>query len=516
MVERVQVDIGHLPFLTVGTLWKNHRQLAQVTGADLVLPDIEISIDTVRLIDVGTVLSEVPKRWLIPPYDHAVDKRAMRSRCLAIEYGGDPYGILLPVTEAIRFYYAVSTDLAHIVFSGGFQLDLSHIINTDDFGMVPGTERMYLKRRRWLSDADGWIIGRVLCSPQAAAGVACVYDSLLRHSANAVSAFPECGLPFEGATRWRARGVQISRGKGNGSRFLVHELLRCSAPFPFRELHVDADNDNSQAEDPEKDLPEVEKRLAWATPSKIAKHDPEDELQSDLPPDADIGTVQVLQPGDRFDDITGKDIIRTPKDQCRYKSAAFRRPQGLEALGTGQGTWEDNAIAPLRAEWERSEDVARRQESLPASFDSLQAVVNALNRLDGVTAHIRPSTRNTEFLRLTKPSGYRQWSYLESARRIRRRVMVVDIACNGAFGSIVEYERRDSERSRVALFVTRESREVSEATLIQLLDGLVAAEGVWANLKSYPTDVRFEPFNHSRPSADKFAADLRDAVRKFV
>lgn len=305
LVDRVQVDIGQLPFLAVGTLWKNHRRLVQITGTDLVLPDIDISPDTVRLVDVGTVLSEVPKRWLIPPYDHAVDMRAMRSRCFAIEYRGDPHGILLPVTEAIRFYYAVSTDLAHIVFSGGFQLDLNHIINTDDFGIVPETERMYLKRRRWLSDADDWIIGRVLASSLAAAGVARVYGSLLQNSANAAPAFPECGLPFEGVTRWQARGVQISRGKGNGFRYLIHELLRCSAPFPFCELHVDADNNSDLADDPDKDLPEEEKRPAWATPSKIAKHDPDDELQSDLPPDADIGTVQILQPGDRFDDITG-------------------------------------------------------------------------------------------------------------------------------------------------------------------------------------------------------------------
>lgn len=188
----------------------------------------------------------------------------------------------------------------------------------------------------------------------------------------------------------------------------------------------------------------------------------------------------------------------------------------MEALGTGQGTWEGNAIAPLRAEWDRDIEPTRRKESLPASFESLQVVVGALNRLDGVIAHVRPPTRNTEFLRLTKPSGYRQWSYLDSARRIRRGVMIIDIVCNGIFGSLVEYERRDSERSRVALFVTREPREVSEANLIQLLDGLVAAEGVWANLKSHPTDVRLEPFNHSRPSAAKFAADLRNAMQKVA
>jgi hypothetical protein len=372
---------------------------------------------------------------------------------------------------------------------------------------------MYLKRRRWLSDRDGWIIGRVLESPLAAAGVARVYDSLLRNSANSAAAFPECGLPFEGVTRWQARGVWISRGKGKGFRFLIYELLRCSAPFPFRELHVDADNNGDPAEDPDKDLPEEEKRPAWASPSKVAKPDPNDELQSHLPPDANIGTVQILQVGDRFDDIAGKEIIRAPKEQCRYKSVALRRPQGLAALGTGESVRDDNAIAPLRSEWEM--EPVRRRESLPASFESLQAVVDALNRLDGVTAHIRPPTSNTEFLRPIGPSSRRQWAYLDSAHRIRRRVMVIDIACEGVLGCLVEHERRESEHSRVALFVARESSEIPEVILIRLLDGLVVSRGIWANLKSYPDAVVLKKlFNHSRPSADAFATDLYNAMKK--
>ncbi|RMH89097.1 hypothetical protein EBB59_10910 [Lysobacter pythonis] len=89
--------------------------------------------------------------------------------------------------------------------------------------------------------------------------------------------------------------------------------------------------------------------------------------------------------------------------------------------------------------------------------------------------------------------------------------MIVDIACNGALGCLVEYQRRESERRRVALFVARESGGVPEAALIRLLDGLVAAEGVWANPKSYPAGVRPKLFNHSRPSAEQFATHLRDA-----
>jgi hypothetical protein len=92
--------------------------------------------------------------------------------------------------------------------------------------------------------------------------------------------------------------------------------------------------------------------------------------------------------------------------------------------------------------------------------------------------------------------------------------MVVDIACNEVAGSIVEYERRGSERSRLALFQTREPCGVSESALTKLLDGLVAAEGVWANLKAHPDGLKMTLFKHSRPSAGIFAGAICQAVRQ--
>src|SRR5690606_31860934 len=307
-----------------------------------------------------------------------------------------------------------------------------------------------------------------------------------------------------------------SCGRGNPPRYLIHELLRCSAPFPFRELHLDSDNDANPAEDPDKDLPEEKKRPAWATPSKVAKRSPDDELQSEGAPDADIATIQVFLPGDRFDDIAGKEIIRTPKEQCHYKSAHLRRPQGLDALGTGEAGYEENGIGPLRAELERSASKVKRSDALPASFESLLEVVEAANRLVGVTARIREPTDATGLLRLTEPASQRQWAYLDSAKKIRRRVMIVDFACEESHGCVIEYERRQSERSRLALFISRESARIPDGVLLQLLDELVSAEGVWIRMKRCPSGLGLVLFNHSRPSAVKFAADLRAALLSDV
>ncbi|MDR1075241.1 MAG: hypothetical protein LBL59_02765 [Xanthomonadaceae bacterium] len=511
--ERARVGVGQLPFLTVGSLWRDRHRLPRGVGVGKVFPDVQIASSAVQLIEAGAQFEVGPDepRWVIPPYKHRLDWRVRQSHCFAIEYGGDPYGILLPVVEAIRFYYAVSTDLAHIAFAGGFQLDLDSIVDTSEFfGIVPGTERMVLKRRKWLSDDDGWIIGRVLEEPLAAAGIARVYDSLLRDSANSRLAFPECGLPFEGATRWRVRGIPL-RIK-DGERWLIYELLSCSALLPFRELHILSDNDGRQAEDAEHDLPDNEKRPAWSGPRRVGKVDPDTEMQSAEPPEFDIGQVVIPLASERFEDIAGKEIIKTPKEHCRYKSAELRRPQGLAALGTGLASGSPSAIAPLSAQWRQQEPNQRRQ-GLPTSFEALQAVVGALNASGGVSAHVRPSTPRLEYLPLTKPRSRRQWGYLDSEHKIKRQVMIVDIDCSGTCGSLIEFERRKDERSRAALLISSDTVSLSDERLWYLLHALVKAEGVWANLKPRPIDVELVLFNHSRTSAEAFAADICKALR---
>lgn len=511
---KVRTGIGLLPFLTIGSLWTNGRKLQRGLGEPRRLRNIEIP-EKIPTTTAGLIVQKQPEsRWLIPKFLHQLDKSCWFSPLLAIEHEGDPYGILLPMIEAIRFYYAVSSDMAHIAFNGGLQLDLDCIINAEssiDSGLHDAN-RMVLHLRQWLADDDGWIIGRVLADPHAKEGFTLIYDSLLRNTANFRTAFAECGLPFVGETTWMTRGIALPKEDGNGSRWLIYELTRCTAPFPFENLEIVRDNDGRTA-DPETDIPDDEKRPAWSPVLNAVRLDPGTEVQSDDPPRATLQSIELSLASERFAALHDKQIIKTPKEQCQYKKVEIPGVETVKLLGTGEPSGNDltQGGAPTSIEWRR--DVKRR-EALPPSFEALQEVVEALNRFDDIAAHVRTLSTSTEILRLTKPSGYRQWSYLDSARRIPRRVMVIDIACNGVVGCLVEYERRESEHSRVALFVVPGGGGVTEATLVQLLDGLVAAEGVWANLKAHPTDVSLKLFNHSRPSACEFAADLRDALRK--
>lgn len=509
-VEHARIGIGLLPYLAIGSLWRNGRRLRHAAGHEKRLQGIHIGPKTVKLVEAGLVLSEDPKRWLIPHFAHQLPRLVLTGHtpCLAIEYGGDPYGIVLPMIEAIRFYYAVSTDLAHAVFNGAFQLHLHTLIDTDISGPLRDSNRMVVRLRQWLADDDGWVIGRILGDSHAREGVTRVYDSLLKSTANRAAVFPECGLPFRGVTDWSTRGVELPVD-GGGKRWLIHELLRCSAPFPFDELEVVRDNDGTQA-DPDTDLPEDEKRPAWSPPRRTTKLGTDAEIQSGDSPEVQIDPIDIPLAGERFEALNGKSVIKTPKKECRYRRSSFRRTQVVALLGAGTAGAETTGVGPLRVNWRRE---AERRKSLPASFDALLKVVDALNALDGVSAGVRPPTLAIENLPLTKPRGRWQWGYLESASRNERRVMAVDIECAGSCGSLVEFERRRSERSKAALLIPFEAAPLSDDRLKRILHALVNAEGVWANLKPHPADVKLVLFNHSRTSAEAFAADIREALR---
>ena len=261
-VELVKIGIGQIPFLTIGSLWRDRCRVGHVIATMTTFRSVKINADTVRLVNAGAVRTEKPKRYFqIPPFKHAIQKDAWSSQCLAIEHNGDKYGILLPVSEAIRFYYAVSTDMAQVVFDGLLRFNRNSVINEAMSGMLQYSQRMVLQLRQWLADDDGWIIARMLLDSNAESGATQAFNSMMRDSIKGQLVFPECGLPFEGTTRWHARCIELQMNNER-PRWLIQELMSCSALFPVEELEIIRDNDGRQAQNPYDDLPDEEKKPA--------------------------------------------------------------------------------------------------------------------------------------------------------------------------------------------------------------------------------------------------------------
>lgn len=523
--KQALIGIGQLPYLKAGSHWRDGRLQNTMTGQRMTLRNVVVRADTLRPVNLGHSLGPLPKpkvgqRWLVPPFKYPFPWDLSRSNCFAIEHEGDEHGIVLPAMEAIRFYYAASTDLAHVMFNGALHLHQRHVIDPALSGPLGNDgKRMVVALRRWLADTDAWIIGRTLGDATAAAGAKRIFDSLAEAGANEHAAFPDCGLPFNGVTDWTARVVDITPpGRTSEQRrWLILSLERCTAAFPFEELEVIRENDARKG-DPLKDLPDEEKRPAWSR-TKPQADAGDGELQSAEPPSAKVQAVVFEEVGARFAAIEGKKIIKTEKEQCQYKSGQLTLPKDVAAalLGTGEGTHASSAVNPAEIEWrpEAADDKESRAraKALPASFDGLEQVAIVMNQKSGVSASVR-SSKGLEFVPKEYPTRKGDWAWLNADGRIRRRVMILDVAAFGRRICVVECELRTNERCATGILISRSNNVISDSELHYALRSHAGARGVWKNTDG-GTSLFVDSLKHSQSTyagrVEVLLSRMRDA-----
>jgi len=504
------IGVGQLPFLRIGSNWHGGNLLSKVEGMQLNLPNIVISDETISTVRSDHQLSK--NRYLIPPFSHKVGSQGMGTQCLSIAYGGDPHGIVLPMPEAIRFYYAGSSDLAHAAFNGMYRHDRSKLINPELSGFFDEDRRCLLRLRRWLADEDGWTIGRVLHNPLAANGAYRIHDSLMRTSTNRKPKFPECSLPFQGTVRWIARGLRIPNPDGGSPRHLIFELLKCSSAFPFDLLEVTRDNDGAQA-NPETDIPQAEKKSAWATPRKAANLG-DQPLQSLTPPHGYTQQIEIPLINERFDVLTDKEIIRNPKDFSNYRSTGLKplAAQDSSSLSTGAGTSGETGTAPAEVTNRRE-----RQKGLQASLSILPDVTRSLNTIKGVIAVLRGNNNDPYLIPLTAPAKHWQWSYLDSRTKIFRRAMAINIFYKRRHFCFIEFEHRPKSDNKTAgLVASNVGIPINEYIFNNILELIATTKGMWEMKIFLREKLMCWPVRHTWPDQEGCAKVIVAKIEEAI
>jgi len=291
-------------------------------------------------------------------------------------------------------------------------------------------------------------------------------------------------------------------------RHLVFAIDRCTAPFPFKNLTILRDNDNRQA-DPSTDIPENEKRPAFMQVASSHSESGKAQLQSQRAGSNTFLPVKLMLPTDRFTDIAGKVPSNRLKENNQYKSGGMKtfRPAAVDALSTGGGTGTEQNVARAKVVG----SIARRS-GLPQSFESFISIVAELNRLPDVSAAVRSPTDGTEFIPLLKPARTKQWSYLDSKTKARRRVIVADACAETASFCLIEFEWRKGESYRLGLVGKTDATRLSNAELHEVLLLLAKAEGCWEKAK-IPNGIDVQTLKHTWPTTVDCASSLRMRMR---
>ncbi|MBA4709289.1 hypothetical protein [Aquitalea aquatica] len=494
----ISIGVGQLPLVSIGSLWQNRHCLIESAGKTKVFENLIISPETVRLVKSDVL---VDGQQLIRKKYHQIGA-GLAAQCLAIEWQDDPYGIIIPTAEIIRFYYATSSDLAKAIFAGDFRHDLGAIVNPDECQYVAPERRCILKLRKEFADVDAYIIGRILNCHEALEGAVLVHDSMIKQAVlGKPRLYPDAAFPFVGSTNLRVRMKGMKTPDEKSWRFIVFALEHCTAPFPFSAITCDRDNSNLRPEEG-KDQPDDLKEPAYPSKQPSGQDVTDGELQSDEDTSKNIQSAVVSMPEERFGALAGMELEKPEKEVCNYFSAGVVRPLALptEVFGTGDGSYSDTGITPTSAEVKHI-----RQEAIPASFENFEAMVKHLDGEAGCRARIRARTDAIAYIPLTKPHKAWQWSYLDSEKQQRRAVVVADIVRGASAYSLIEFQWREGESFKLAMVSLPSGARLGDEQLYLLLRVLAKKEGRWENAKPLLGYVELATLKHTWPSVFAYA-----------
>ena len=503
----IKIGVGQLPLVCIGSIWLNGYCQAIKAGKSEHINNLLINDSTIRMIPGNH--KEEDKNLI--PYDAYRIGKGFMANLVAVERDSDPFGLIIPAMELIRFYYAVSTDMAHVIFSGDLKHQPNNILNPEKCGFSEEENRCILHLRQHLSNEDGWVIGRILSCDEAWQGATLPHDAMMRDSLNTKFSHPESIFPFSGSTNLKVRGkyikAQDSHSK-SGWRYLVLSVEHCSAPFPFDNLTAGRDNDAGQSEG-EDELSDEEKTPAF-TASQHKTSEGEKPFQSTNEPDQGKNNEHIPLPTDRFGAITGKKVDRPEKDQCRYISRLRNIPKQdePESLGTGQGNSDGSEASRGHVEQTRT-----RRKALPASFEAFKEAIELLNQIKGIQASIRSEEEGIEYIPLTTSANKRQWSYLDSSKRYRRQVIIADIYFQQRWYSLIEFELRKSDKCTVAFISNSNGEYYSNYQINYLLLQLANKQGIWKNCRIFSEEtINIVTLKHTWTSEAEFCKAIYSKV----
>jgi hypothetical protein len=246
----VKIGVGLLPYIAIGSVWQQRRPVLTDLSAYRQRLRIDTSLcRTVALGDVTSSVNAIPRSSYLfgASWPHV-----RRTLLVAVEQAGDPYAVMVPTAELIRFYYAPSTRLAQALFWGEYK----DTFDAERSGVFEdGAVKVHL--RRWIEDQDAWTLARYICSPVMQREASRLYRDAQVYQINSTRLISQdqalpCGFPFEGPTTLEGIVLRLpGPTPGSSPRWLILRLERCSAAFPFDRVIVDRDNNNAPGENAE-------------------------------------------------------------------------------------------------------------------------------------------------------------------------------------------------------------------------------------------------------------------------
>lgn len=523
--ETIQTSIGNLPYIHIGSVWKNgeYQDTRSFNYTEKILSKITLDDSTMKIVSAdhrlenGSYLID-KKYWPISI------KEGLNAKCLCIKNDNDPYGIIIPMTEVIRFYYATSSKVIHhLVSDSYFRTDGNCIYDRSKSGYLDEFENAIIHLRKDFERNDSWAAARLAFDDVAHNNAVKIYTSIAEDWRKGLKTLhPETFPPFTGKTSLLTYGKNIQSGDGKW-RFLIFWIAQCSAPFPFRDLSYSRDNPgNSSKESGEKETEYPPRDPKPGEPSEFMNQDEE-------APSSHTEPTRIILPP-RFTALAGKSLDKIIKDANEYRSKkTIVKPlkERPTSFSTSPPTSGESSSAPAGfTSDEKEREIIYNYERLLVmlnGFDLLMAdgIINGWSMISVVGCHYSTKLLDANHTLLgnlfppTDRNGIElPKSFTHHDTSPQRGMMVVEILTGGQCFYLLEILRKKYENFSAVLIFRNDFSKLDQEILFSIVIECAKNEGRWLDTINVP-GINRHRVTHRWKSSEAFASRMKGLLEEI-
>ena len=231
----VTVPVAFLRLIRIGDIWQGGVRVGSDSSSlRLTFDNLLIDEATTATQPIGLPMCDdgAQPAYLLPFSKFDGHSNHTGSACVKVQVDSTTV-LVIPCMELIRFYFGQSGMLLKTLFSGDFDSRRLYRFFRHDCD----TGISYLSLADEMPYSAAIAVARFAFDDRAKYAMRWIAKSGTAAGANSEPYYPKTTFPFIGRTSLTVSGRWIQESPRRV--FLVEQLLRCTNPFPFRELRVD-------------------------------------------------------------------------------------------------------------------------------------------------------------------------------------------------------------------------------------------------------------------------------------
>jgi len=499
-LERAQISIGELGLFSPLSVFSNGAIVFNSETPNII-KKIQPTEATTKFITANHRDYEWLKGEYVIPYSSLPLGTGLSTTMVALESDGDPFSLLIPASEIIRYFYLSSSRFNQFLFSSEV-IDRNILIDEKQSGFDPIARTVFLKLRKQFKNSDAGNIAEFLYSDIAQKNAKRIWGGLIKltHDSSISTYSPRVGFPFSGEGILQGIGVEIPTPNCfSKKRKLVLKIVSCKYELPFDSINFFRDNPGCAAQERDEqdeknnDMPNkpLTRYPVAITNNGEGKNDPLSNPQSGI----NSNHIDILS--NRFSHIPLINLHTSPTSNNQRNSEAIyipKKDQSASATTSASGSAAPINIGP-KTKRMRSKKTSKGYSNNTHIFNRIKKVISIIESNEDITVSIVKINSTSKDEISNFPAGYSSWCDIFNPRR----AYIYELFIQDRNYYILEVERLRTETYSTILYYSLGLKKIGAETNFSLLKTLSLNEFYKYHLTFEKFGFTIKKIRHAMP-----------------